>query len=64
MMIPEINIPIPLSTFPTYIWPRPSRANIPPINAMSAANIPPINAMSAAVQDFCRVVGLQLIYYM
>ena len=37
MMIPEINIPIPLSTFPTYIWPRPSRATIPPINAMSAA---------------------------
>ncbi len=37
MMIPEISIPIPFPTFPTYIWPIPSKPNIPPINAMSAA---------------------------
>jgi len=37
MTMPDINIPIPLPTFPIYIWSRPSRANIPPINAISAA---------------------------
>ena len=37
MMIPDISIPIPLPTFPIYIWPRPGRAKIPPINAISAA---------------------------
>jgi hypothetical protein len=37
MMNPETNIPNPFPIFPTNIWPRSSRANIPPINAMSAA---------------------------
>ena len=47
MMIPETNIPNPFPIFPRNIWPRPSRTNIPPINAMSAA-----------VPDFVR----QLVY--
>ena len=55
MMIPETNIPNPFPIFPTNIWPRPSRANIPPINAMTAAVPGLLYGSGSTIGLFCVV---------
>jgi len=48
---PSINNPIPSPTFPTYIWPIPGKANIPPMNAISAA-VPGFLYGNCSIIDF------------